>query len=144
YDDLISYTDIFVGGNIKKHHGITRAVVGGVLAGPVGALVGAGTGGKEFTSIKQLGVMLHLPNNQTVKYMLITTETKTDSMIGKGLMDKYNELIAKLDQILKTNSSNKDNTVLSSADEIRKFKALLDDGIITKQEFEIKKRELLQ
>ena len=59
-------------------------------------------------------------------------------MIGKGLMDKYNELIAKLDQILKTNSSNKDNTVLSSADEIRKFKALLDDGIITKQEFEIK------
>ncbi|EMW6127966.1 SHOCT domain-containing protein, partial [Enterococcus faecalis] len=49
-----------------------------------------------------------------------------------------------LDQILKTNSSNKDNTVLSSADEIRKFKALLDDGIITKQEFEIKKRELLQ
>lgn len=45
--------------------------------------------------------MLHLPNNQTVKYMLITTETKTDSMIGKGLMDKYNELIAKLDQILK-------------------------------------------
>lgn len=144
YDDLISYTDIFVGGNIKKHHGITRAVVGSVLAGPVGALVGAGTGGKEFTSIEQLGVMLHLPNNQTVKYMLITTETKTDSMIGKGLMDKYNELIAKLDQILKTNSSNKDNTVLSSADEIRKFKALLDDGIITKQEFEIKKRELLQ
>ena len=59
-------------------------------------------------------------------------------MIGKGLMDRYNELIAKLDQILKTNSSNKDNTVLSSADEIRKFKALLDDGIITKQEFEIK------
>ena len=45
--------------------------------------------------------MLHLPNNQTVKYMLITTETKTDSMIGKGLMDRYNELIAKLDQILK-------------------------------------------
>ncbi|MGC3054072.1 SHOCT domain-containing protein, partial [Enterococcus faecalis] len=78
-----------------------------------------------------------------VKYMLITTETKTDSMFGKGLMDKYNELIAKLDQILKTNSRNKDNTVLSSADEIRKFKGLLDVGIITKQEFEIKKRELL-
>jgi len=65
-------------------------------------------------------------------------------MIGKGLMDRYNELIAKLDQILQTNSNNKDNTILSSADEIRKFKALLDDGIITEEEFEIKKRELLQ
>lgn len=32
---------------------------------------------------------------------------------------------------------------LSSADEIRKFKQLLDDGIITKEEFEAKKKQLL-
>lgn len=31
----------------------------------------------------------------------------------------------------------------SPADEIRKYKALLDDGIITKEEFETKKKQLL-
>ncbi len=33
---------------------------------------------------------------------------------------------------------------VSSADEIRKFKALLDDGIITPEEFEEKKKKLLE
>ena len=35
------------------------------------------------------------------------------------------------------------STKLSTADEIRKYKALLDDGIITPEEFERKKKELL-
>lgn len=33
---------------------------------------------------------------------------------------------------------------ISVADEILKFKKLLDDGIITKEEFESKKQELLK
>lgn len=32
---------------------------------------------------------------------------------------------------------------ISSTDELRKYKALLDDGIITQEEFETKKKELL-
>ena len=40
----------------------------------------------------------------------------------------------------KINESNK----ISVADEILKFKKLLDDGIITKEEFESKKQELLK
>lgn len=32
---------------------------------------------------------------------------------------------------------------LSGADEIRKYKALLDDGIISQEEFEAKKHQLL-
>ena len=31
----------------------------------------------------------------------------------------------------------------STADEIRKFKELLDDGIITQEEFNVKKKQLL-
>lgn len=33
--------------------------------------------------------------------------------------------------------------VYSDADEIRKYKALLDDGIITQEEFDAKKKQLL-
>ena len=34
-------------------------------------------------------------------------------------------------------------TVYSSADEIAKFKKLLDDGVITQEEFDAKKKQLL-
>ncbi len=48
--------------------------------------------------------------------------------------------------ILQKISENKDVEITnnSSADEIMKFKQLLDDGIITQEEFERKKQELLK
>lgn len=143
YSELVGCTPIFVGSKIKKHHGITRAVVGGVLAGPVGALVGAGTGGKQFESVKQLGVMLHFSNNNTLKYMLITTETKLDSLVGKTNMDLYNKLVNKFEQIINSAVSHDNAPIENSPDEIRKFKELLDDGIITQEEFDAKKKDLL-
>ncbi|AYM74245.1 SHOCT domain-containing protein [Enterococcus lactis] len=36
-----------------------------------------------------------------------------------------------------------ENQVFSPADELRKYKELLDDGIINQEEFNIKKKELL-
>lgn len=143
YSELVGCTPIFVGSKIKKHHGITRAVVGGVLAGPVGALVGAGTGGKQFESVKQLGVMLHFSDNSTLKYMLITTETKLDSFVGKTNMDLYNKLVNKLEQIISAAVSPENTSNENVPDEIRKYKNLLDDGIITQEEFDAKKKELL-
>lgn len=142
YDELISYTPIFEGGKVKKHHGITRAMVGGVLAGPVGALVGAGTGGKDFDTIKRLGFILHLTNNRSQNFLLVISESKTDSFLTKSAMEDYNNIAAKLDQIIA--SSNHPTTASKSeVDEIRKYKDLLDDGIITQEKFDAKKKELL-
>lgn len=142
YDELISYTPIFEGGKIKKHHGITRAIVGGVLAGPVGAVVGAGTGGKEFDTIKRLGFILHLTDNRSQNYMLIISESKSDSFLTKSAMEDYNSIAAKLDQIISSNTQ-RPTSADSNADELRKFKGLLDDGIISQAEFDEKKKELL-
>ncbi|MFB5519465.1 SHOCT domain-containing protein [Enterococcus casseliflavus] len=142
YDELISYTPIFEGGKIKKHHGITRAIVGGVLAGPVGAVVGAGTGGKEFDTIKRLGFILHLTENRSQNYMLMISESKSDSFLTKSAMEDYNNIAAKLDQIISSNTQ-RSASADSNADELRKFKGLLDDGIISQAEFDEKKKELL-
>lgn len=142
YDELISYTPIFEGGKIKKHHGITRAIVGGVLAGPVGAVVGAGTGGKEFDTIKRLGFILHLTDNRSQNYMLMISESKSDSFLTKSAMEDYNNIAAKLDQIISSNTQEPTSNG-SNADELRKFKDLLDDGIISQAEFDEKKKELL-
>lgn len=54
--------------------------------------------------------------------------------------DLYNLIMEKINdvQALKNNV-----TTVSSADEIAKFKNLLDDGIITQEEFDAKKKQLL-
>ena len=53
----------------------------------------------------------------------------------------YQYIIERMSECKKTNIS--DNTKFSEADEIMKFKKLLDEGIITQEEFERKKKELL-
>lgn len=147
YNEIESYTPIFLGGKIKKHHGITRAVVGGFLAGPIGALVGVGTGGKEWESINRLGIELFLKDNRIVKYDLISTETKIDSLTGKTSFDQYNHLVSKLDSILSSHSKDilsvRENSTDSTVNDIRKYKELLDEGIISQQEFDEKKADLL-
>lgn len=41
------------------------------------------------------------------------------------------------------NNSIKQRETISSADEIKKFKELLDEGVLTQEEFDAKKKELL-
>lgn len=51
----------------------------------------------------------------------------------------YNFLMKKISDIKKANN----NSGISSADEILKFKKLLENGIISEEEFEAKKKQLL-
>jgi hypothetical protein len=53
----------------------------------------------------------------------------------------YNFLMKKISDIKKAN--NNSSTGISSADEILKFKNLLENGIISEEEFEAKKKQLL-
>ena len=41
------------------------------------------------------------------------------------------------------NTSNTDNTSDGTADELKKYKELLDAGVITQEEFDLKKKQLL-
>lgn len=70
------------------------------------------------------------------------TETFIIKILRKGLNEEIKKAINKARKT--ENNSNNDNNVLSNADEIRKYKQLYDDGIITQEEFERKKQELLQ
>ncbi|WP_143351402.1 SHOCT domain-containing protein, partial [Enterococcus faecium] len=58
------------------------------------------------------------------------------------------KILSTLDILLKETSKEQiniiaENQVFSPADELRKYKELLDDGIINQEEFNIKKKELL-
>lgn len=61
-----------------------------------------------------------------------------DQLLNKMLQEEFHNLKEK-----QNNSNNSSIESLSNADEIRKYKRLLDDGIITQEEFDTKKKELL-
>jgi hypothetical protein len=65
------------------------------------------------------------------------TFTASENVLATYLKEKIEELMHKSRQ------STIQTVQVSSADEIKKFKQLLDEGIITKDEFDKKKKELL-
>lgn len=58
------------------------------------------------------------------------------------ISDSLNEIIYNLKR-RNISATNSNTSTISSASEIRKYKELLDDGIITEEEFNKKKQELL-
>lgn len=64
-----------------------------------------------------------------------------NSNVLKACNDMYNLLMDKLNSV--KSSSPQSASSVSAADEILKFKQLLDSGIISQEEFDAKKRQLL-
>ena len=151
YDDIAAYEPIERGHSEKKHHGIARAVTGGVLLGPVGAVVGATTGGKKFDYIDEMGVDISLNRGTSVSVRFIRSATKQSADV-QILYKKRSDLSALLDSIIVKNnvqaSATKHHTNNSQenadiTDQLRKLKSLVDDGILTQEEFDTKKKQIL-
>ena len=149
YDDVIDYELLEDGGSIIKG-GLGRAVVGGALLGGIGAIVGGATGTRKSkqtcTSLK-VKITLNDMANPTVYINLITTETKKSSFLYKTCEKQAQEIVSLFQVMCEQNKTA--NTALtplqetSSADEIKKYKELLDTGVITQEEFDSKKKQLL-
>lgn len=78
-------------------------------------------------------------NNLESNFFNENTFTFDMSTITNEEMIEIKKYIDKQLEIIKST----ENQPISSADEIRKFKALLDDQIITQEEFDKKKKQLL-
>jgi len=149
YSDILNFELIEDGNSIIKG-GVGRAIAGGVLFGGVGAIVGGVTGKKKNTSLcsrLQIKITLNKLNMSTEYINLITTETKKDGSVYKMYFNTAQEIISTLEVICSKNANKSDNentSNISTADEILKFKKLLDEGIITQEEFDRKKQELLK
>lgn len=154
FSDIISYQVNQYGHDETKHHGITRAIVGSALAGGVGAIVGATTGGKQTDYIDHLGLIISLKDGSNFEVVFIRKieQVKSNSFSARSSIDQLNQLISLVDSIIAQNQAsnvdakaqNSSSTGNDPADEIRKFKKLADDEIITQEEFEKKKEEILK
>lgn len=148
YSNLLNYELIEDGESVTKG-GVGRAVAGGLLFGGVGAIVGGITGKKKTKGVcNSMKIRITLKNSftDTVYISLIIFDTKTDSLNYRIAQSTAQSCISALEIILdevKSKSVSGAAIQNSPADEIIKYKQLLDAGAITQEEFEAKKKQLL-
>ncbi|WP_411682457.1 SHOCT domain-containing protein [Clostridium thailandense] len=149
YSDIVNFELLEDGETITKG-GIGSAVVGGTLFGGVGAIVGGITGGKKTKPVcNNLKIKITIDNieNPAVYINLITIPTRKNRSTYKKAYDLAHECLSVLQLICNNKETlkqeNTPSTEISSADEILKYKKLLDEEIITQEEFDAKKKQLL-
>lgn len=159
YDDIVGY-DLLEDGESQSGGGLGRAVAGGLLFGPAGAVVGGVTGKRKSnnvcTSLK-LKIVLRNETNPSFYLPLITSETKTKSIVYKSSMDAAQNIISKL-QAIDAEKQIEESPSITSGDnfkretteklpdpveELRRYKTLVDEGILTEEEYAAKKKQIL-
>lgn len=142
YDEVISYELLQDGETVTKG-GLGSAVVGGALFGGVGAIVGSNVGSKKTKQeINEYRIKIVTKNicYPEVYINFLTAGTiKSNGLLYKTYAGHAQHILSLLAIITR----NQETATISSADEIRKYKNLLDEGIITQEEFDSKKSQLL-
>lgn len=150
YEDILNF-DLLENDSVSvSSGGVGRAVVGGALFGSAGAIVGGSTG-KKKTVGKCLSLKLKITLKNTCRPIIyipfIQTETKKNGIVYNVAMEAAQVCMSMLQLACdKVNQPVQEQPVVaptSDADEIMKFKQLLDAGIITQEEFDAKKKQLL-
>ncbi len=149
YDEIIDYEVLEDGTTITKG-GFGKALVGGAVFGLAGAIAGGSSKKtKEICNKLEIKVTTRNQDRPVVYLNLINTQFKKDSLVYKTAYKSVQDVLSKfqivLDQLEQEKGVNKKEISknVSTADEIKKFKELLDSGTITQEEFDVKKKELL-
>lgn len=154
YKNLID-CDYLEDGNSMTGGGLGAAVAGGLLLGGVGALVGGITGNKKTkVNINKMQVVLTLDNMRepSITIDILPGATKKGGFIYNSYFQTVQNLLSAFAIILEDNAKSSDLISDSKGEpvrnddpteQLRKYKSLLDDGIITQEEFDSKKKQIL-
>ncbi|MFS8161488.1 SHOCT domain-containing protein [Lacticaseibacillus rhamnosus] len=163
-----SQSDTKTNSKTKKHrHGLGGAVIGTMLAPGIGTLAGAvigGQSGKDKTkgqsSTQASGsvitsqveddssTIVYLVNKETGEKLQIALSTKTADYqrLQSFKLDEPAQSIESPDPAIAEEKVAPENIAAPVNDpvaELKKYKGLLDEGIITQEEFDTKKKQLL-
>ena len=142
YSDVVSF-ELKEDNNSLISGRAGSAVVGGLLFGGLGAIAGA-SGSRKVSETSCNSMILHIVvnnmHNPNIEIPIIEKETKKDSEEYEMAVEKAQKIVSIMKLILEKNKiePNKNTT-----QELREYKQLLDDGIITEEEFNKKKNEIL-
>lgn len=149
YSEILDYEVNQNGSTVSKGSiNIARGIGLGLITGGVGAVVGLATGGKRKT--KEISEGIEVVISTTIAdhptYTITTSSKKLkvgSKQYERDLKDTQ-DIAAVLDRIIKLNSNDAaTDTQVDSLDQISKLKELLDVGAITQEEFDAKKKQLL-
>lgn len=142
YDQIVSF-ELLENGESVASGGVGRAVLGGVLFGGVGAVVGASTRSYK-SACEELKIKITVRNYQDPAFYIpiIVLQTDKSSSEYKEKLKMAQNILSKLQLITNTDTHDKPTTA-DKFEEIKKYKNLLDEGIISQEDFENKKKELL-
>ncbi|TQW48753.1 helix-turn-helix transcriptional regulator [Clostridioides difficile] len=146
--DEIMQFELLEDGESIASGGLGRAVVGGALFGATGAIVGGITGKKTTRKVVdtfKIKITFNNINNPLEYVNLINAKTKTNSSIYQNACNEAQEILSVLSIIIKNNdkADNEQSKTSDSIEQVKGLKELLDLGAITEEEFNTKKKELL-
>ena len=91
--------------------------------------------------IDSINSVSHIKNNGS-----LTIATSSEKIVFSQLSNSE-EIVNLINELIRSRQANRGTATVvnssSNADELAKFKKLLDDGIITQEEFDTKKKQLL-
>lgn len=147
YENIVDYELLQNGATISKGS-MGSAIVGGLLFGTTGAVVGAaGSKRIDVDVCTNLSIKITLKDTyRKVCYItFVNGSLATNSTAYNVAYTLAQNCMSYFKVACEIVQEKEHNIVVqnSSADELRKFKGLLDDGIISEEEYEKKKKQLL-
>lgn len=149
YENIVDYELLQNGATVSKGS-MGGAVVGGLLFGTAGAIAGAaGSKRIEIDVCTNLSIKVTLKDTyRKVCYITfvngnLATNSNAYNVAYTLAQNCMSYFKIACDMIQESKENTNSAVQKSNADEIRKFKELLDDGIITEEEFQEKKKQLL-
>lgn len=140
YEDILDLS-IVDDNNIIKKSGAGGAIGGAVLFGPVGMVAGGlmtrGKKKKEVT--EKLHINLILKNGTVKTIYFINSKTKHNSFVYKAIYPEFLSAGSKFEEVINNNNSKND-----IKQELIDLKELLDLNVITQEEFDKRKLEILR
>lgn len=138
----------------KKRHGLSGAVIGTVLMPGVGTIAGAMVGnskGKDKGKTSNHTVSKQIEEPSNIRLILENTETHESVIVGvAGKQTDFQELLnfkapmkAAPEQESVAVSEVGDDSQTDSVTKLRELKALVDEDILTQDEFDAKKKQIL-
>lgn len=148
YDDILGFELIENGQNIIDGN-TGKTLIGGILGGTTGAIIGSSGDRSISATVDDITILIRMNNtkNPTIKLQILDRSVERNSRSYSIYSETAQDIISYLTLIVNKNNSTNLNAdyddSTSTVDEIRQYKQLLDEGIITQQEFDAKKKQLL-
>ena len=150
FSDIIE-CEIIEDSNTIMKGGVGRAVVGGALAGGVGAIVGSTTrSSKNVVNSLQIRIVTSNIRNSLFNINLISEETNKEDLEYKNAMQFANNVYATIQAIINENNKSKnqkediqEQNNTTGLEQLEKLAQLKEKGIITQEEFEESKKKIL-